>query len=659
MKRILLSVLFVTVTTISLLSQVPVQITTTFDQDCNSYYNIPQTIIGNKVFFKVNYDELWVSDGTSGGSMLLKDFNMSNWSIGNFIAFNNELFFTAQLNGNGTNLELWKSDGTIGGTQQVAVLGHDCNNYFDIVVANVNSKIFFKVNYDQLWVSDGTTGGTQLLKDFNMSSFAIGNFFEFNNTLLLTGQLNGNGANLELWKSDGSVGGTQQVAVIGHDCNNYFDFTFANVNNKVFFKVNYDILWVSDGTTGGTQMLKDFNMSTYPISNYIVLNNEFLFTAQLNGNGTNLELWKSDGTVAGTQQVKVIGQVATSYSTIPYVIVNNKVFLKINYDELWVSDGTSGGSMLLKDFNMSNWSIGNFISFNNELFFTAQLNGNGTNLELWKSDGTVGGTQQVAVLGHDCNNYFNIVVANINSKIFFKVNYDHLWVSDGTTGGTQLLKDFNMSTYSIGNFIDFNNTLLLTGQLNGNGANLELWKSDGTVGGTQLVKVIGQVSTNYTTIPYAIVNNNVLFKINYDVLWRCDGTTAGTQQLKDFNMSNWSIGNFTTLGNTLLLTAQENGNGAAVDLWALVIPTLISDITEPVTFSIYPVPANDYLNISLTEKIVEASYYIFNLEGKIIQEGVFDESRRIQFSSNMPQGCYFIGVRNNYFSDVKKFLIVK
>ncbi len=53
--------MFVTVTTISLFSQVPVQITTTFDQDCNSYYNIPKTIIGNKVFFKVNYDELWVS----------------------------------------------------------------------------------------------------------------------------------------------------------------------------------------------------------------------------------------------------------------------------------------------------------------------------------------------------------------------------------------------------------------------------------------------------------------------------------------------------------------------------------------------------------------------------------------------------------------------
>src|SRR5690349_25095764 len=97
LKKLLLY--FLAISFLKSSAQVPVQITTAFNQDCNNYFDVPNAIVNNKVFYKVNYDLLWVSDATSGGSMLLKNFNMSNWSIGNFIPFNNMLLFTAQLNG--------------------------------------------------------------------------------------------------------------------------------------------------------------------------------------------------------------------------------------------------------------------------------------------------------------------------------------------------------------------------------------------------------------------------------------------------------------------------------------------------------------------------------------------------------------------------------
>ncbi|MEI9809545.1 MAG: ELWxxDGT repeat protein [Bacteroidota bacterium] len=63
-----------------------------------------------------NGTELWKSDGTSAGTVLLKDINTGNTSSSpsNFTVVGATLFFTAD---NGTHgSELWKTDGTATGT---------------------------------------------------------------------------------------------------------------------------------------------------------------------------------------------------------------------------------------------------------------------------------------------------------------------------------------------------------------------------------------------------------------------------------------------------------------------------------------------------------------------------------------------------------------
>ena len=64
----------------------------------------------------------------------------------------------------------------------------------------------------------------------------------------------------------------------------------------------------------------------------------------------------------------------------------------VNGAELWKSNGTAGGTVLVKDIRVgtSGSSLANLTNVNGTLFFSADDGVNG--LELWKSDGTASGT---------------------------------------------------------------------------------------------------------------------------------------------------------------------------------------------------------------------------------------------------------------------------
>ena len=62
---------------------------------------------------------LWKTDGTSAGTVLVKDINpgVNGSRPGGFAVFNGVLYFSANDGSNGS--ELWKTDGTAAGTQLV------------------------------------------------------------------------------------------------------------------------------------------------------------------------------------------------------------------------------------------------------------------------------------------------------------------------------------------------------------------------------------------------------------------------------------------------------------------------------------------------------------------------------------------------------------
>src|SRR5262249_26680369 len=95
--------------------------------------------------------ELWKSDGTAAGTVLVKDINPgggNNGSLPNeLMAVNGTLYFTAFVPD--TGIELWKSDGTAAGTVLVKDInpGPAFSSPHDL--AFVNGALFFSADDGQ------------------------------------------------------------------------------------------------------------------------------------------------------------------------------------------------------------------------------------------------------------------------------------------------------------------------------------------------------------------------------------------------------------------------------------------------------------------------------------------------------------------------------
>jgi ELWxxDGT repeat protein len=132
-----------------------------------------------------------------------------------------------------------------------------------------------------------------------------------------------------------------------------------------------------------------------------VLGKAFYFAAGDLSHGT--ELWKSDGTNNGTVLVKDI--LPGTKSSIPYHLTRhqNELFFVVGEtsngkDALWKTDGTPEGTVQIKQIAGANTFsyIRNLFSWGPYLYFSADDGIHGQ--ELWRSDGTEEGTTMLADL---------------------------------------------------------------------------------------------------------------------------------------------------------------------------------------------------------------------------------------------------------------------
>ena len=409
------------------------------------------TAVGDKVFFSATTpefgQELWVTDGTTEGTKLVKDIyeGATGSTLFGLTSFNGKCLFFAMdidseldpiIDSQTPEQWLWSSDGTETGTIRIADVptrkGIDGPHGFLVP----SGDLVFFIGYDRafnetLWTTDGTKAGTKVVKDIypvpaSGSTFttqaatidwltSVKNNDNEKRVVFRANTVDGTGKKIgsEIWYSDGTDAGTKWI---GKDYNpgerdgvpNNTEFAYpVYYNGKVYFRAKDGIHGcepgVTDFTAEGTHLVSDINFwnnqpeqdSWGPENSYIW--NGYLF-CQANGSYYYPEGEYHD----------------SSYSLWRY-----------NLSEGGVTPTAENG---LKGFQyQSNWTNGveiypgnnpdgprNFASCGGRLYFAAQ--DKNSNWELWMME-TVNATP-VKISDMEGNSFPHSLI-DLNSSLYF------------------------------------------------------------------------------------------------------------------------------------------------------------------------------------------------------------------------------------------------
>lgn len=422
-----------------------------FEEFNGEFYFIASGDYGRELY------KLDASDSVSLVADIAPDGDAFIHGFESFFEFKGELYFVAFHDHYGH--ELWKTDGTEFGTVLVkdAVPGPDSLTELGWVGWQhvAGDVLFFIVSDDgtapfELWGTNGTDDGTQqVLSDTFKEvkeSFQVGS----NHYLHLAGYVGGNAPDIKTTSlvkiTDGNIANAEIIlddvehnvvctesalalCVVDYDSAlwvlsedgqlEHFAaasdmYLLAAVNDKVLFSAKDPVhgqeIWVTDGSAVGTYLLKDIyegadssNHRNGAGHNFFAeLPGKVIFYA--NDGVTGEDLWVSDGTAAGTGLLKDFVEIPAFHfflgdDYIPTNIDNNLYFIANDgsKEELWVTDGSTQGTVLVgptMDFNNPILPQEDLIGFNGDIYYQVYTSTYGT--ELWKytpaSSTTVAGT---------------------------------------------------------------------------------------------------------------------------------------------------------------------------------------------------------------------------------------------------------------------------
>ena len=494
----------------------------------------------------VTFDEIEFSVGECPGNygMVYNETDTEqNWAQQRIVEMGGALYFTVHDGIHGW--ELWRSDGTLGGSYLVKdIRGEDCFMATDPETGEqfqdcTNWGSIFDVNWDGVFNDAEIVAGRDRI------------FFTASHEMYAAN----NGGFPQLWVSDGTEEGTNLVVDLwegwDYDCNGCaFDYAgttelvlipgTGNSPDRVVFTAikaitgigeegypNGEELWISDGTATGTQIIANIEPET---------------SSWVDGNGITQCCADWDGSVPRDIVYKG-NQVWFTAQTESY----GREFYRFGLE-------LGGGLFLIKDIN-------NGPEGSNPMYLTPGSGGmylsadDGiSGQELHYSQGDAFSTNLVKDIWPGLNNSSNPQwLTKLGSEMVFVANNGEngreLWITDNTEEGTRMIKDINPGNNSsdptgpmkeMGGFIYFSADDGIHGY--------ELWRTDGTEAGTSMVKDINQGendslsfgSTAHWHGEYTLVHNGHFYFSandgeNGEELWRTDGTETGTELLVDVN----------------------------------------------------------------------------------------------------------------------------
>lgn len=516
-------------------------------------------VVGTRIYFTaddgVHGTELWVTDGSAGGTRMVRDIRPGPLSsrpsaLG---AFGGQVYFGADDGVHGH--ELWRSDGTETGTELVVDLTPGSANSWISANASGVGTLFVRAA-ERLYGSDGTAAGTHLLhshleqpySNLRGGSFAVlpGGTAVFDACSLPVGP----DQDCELWRSDGTIAGTFRIADL-----------YPGPGNS----------WPS-GFEGGDGTI--------------------WFTAEtLTPTGSRRGLFRTDGSVAGTVEISLPTGVIPSTRLSQAAVVGSSFFFAgwdaVHGAEPWITDGIS--AQLVADLNPGPadsirtfgplWGLDrpNFVELGGALLFVADDGQSGT--KLWRSEGTAATTLPLSDFdaapsdawfgGYQAVATPPVVGGRVLLSIFRSDRGTELWASDGTANGTERIRTLNDSTSGFLHTTEVLETFveircqapwrqgLLVTPLTGPG-NGGWYYVDGVPGGAQLLAVWA-VGGEGGGFPECASHDGLALAHLPDesehAIWSTDGTTAGTTLLLPLVSGSWvsSVPAFGTLRSAMFL----------------------------------------------------------------------------------------------------------
>jgi ELWxxDGT repeat protein len=417
--------------------------------------------------------ELWVSDGTTAGTVKISDsgvpvhlWNSSAWKF-----LGNELYFSGYSAEEG--IELWRSDATTEGTllakdvaygiarkQLGKLVGDGQNLYYQIEHKwSGSNEISSGIQRSlELWTTDIATMRSKKIEEWQDSASQLPRemiaatdgayWWEPNTETAFTQDLKFYNRN------------TKRVTTVLTEVNEtcfgqpeYDDRVTLTVDNSYYFQAPVTVdgvavcqLWVSDGTTSGTRSLTQFPnvfFNSVILSNILLFQDEVYFSLRAvntDAKAMRTTVYKTDGTPEGTTEVfNPVAADNTDFLAVDTMLAtDNGIFLFLSNNEQQLWHWTPTGLQLLKSFSATQRAY-DIVRFKNGIAF---ISGD----TIYLSDGSVAGTIPAISLAN-ANEPIEwarlAATPDLQQLIYtFKAsnNQINLWRSDATDAGTVMLE---------------------------------------------------------------------------------------------------------------------------------------------------------------------------------------------------------------------------
>jgi ELWxxDGT repeat protein len=346
-------------------------------------------------------------------------------------------YFLSDRGTDGT--ELWRTDGTPAGTLRLAAFqGKSLSDLRDLggrlvflVTSTVGEQPVFA-----FWGSDGTPAGTVQRLGFPSDTVAISAVTALGAELYFV--LDSETAEW-IYRGDGTAAGTRPVLQAACDCLYFVGQTFfVRAGGGVYFTApgQYGIfLYRTDGTAAGTVPVlpaADATDTPNPLALFTFQGDLYFFGFNPDtGSPTQWILYRLPAGASAAIPLKTVGFQPYDPVAPEFTVLDGRLYFRA-WDpahgfELWRTDGTSAGTVLVRDLapGTASGDPRGLVAAGGRLWFSALDPDHGR--ELWTSDGTRQGTRRVTDLAPGVPSSAPEQLTPVAGRLFFTAD-------DGASG---------------------------------------------------------------------------------------------------------------------------------------------------------------------------------------------------------------------------------